>query len=156
LEGIPPAPRGEPKIEVTFQIDADGILQVTAQDQATGKEQQITVVASSGLSENEIKRMVEEAKEYAERDRERRKEIEILNRADSLAYRAEKTLQRHGDEVPPAVRREVEGKVAALRQALKEGEVLAVKNSWQELIGTKERIAVWLDEEPIEITSASR
>ncbi len=156
LEGIPPAPRGEPKIEVTFQIDADGILQVTAQDQATGKEQQITVVASSGLSEDEIERMVEEAKEYAERDKGRREEIEILNRADSLAYRAEKTLQRHGDEVPPAVRREVEGKVAALRQALKEGEVSTVKNAWQELIGTKEKIAVWLDEEPIEITSASR
>ncbi len=151
LEGIHPAPRGEPKIEVTFQIDADGILQVTAQDQATGKEQQITVAASSGLSEKEIKCMVKEAKEYAERDRERREEIEILNRADRLAYRAEKTLQRYGDDVPPAVRREMKSKVAALREALKEGEIPAVKNAWQGLIETAEKIAAWLDEEPMEI-----
>jgi len=156
LEGIPTAPRGEPKIEVTFQIDADGILQVTAQDQATGKEQQITVAASSGLSEDEIERMVEEAKEYAQRDKEQREEIEILNRADSLAYRVEKTLQRYGDEVPPAVRREVGGKVAALREAMKEGEIPAVKNAWQELIETAEKIAVWLDEQPMELAPASR
>ncbi len=156
LEGIPPALRGEPNIEVTFQIDADGILQVTARDQATGKEQQITVAASSGLSEDEIERMVEEAKEYAERDKERREEIEILNRADSLAYRAEKTLQRCGDEVPPAVRREVEGKVAALREAMKEGETPTVKSAWQALIETAEKIAVWLEEQPMEIAPASR
>lgn len=166
LEGIPPAPRGEPKIEVTFQIDADGILEVTAEDQATGKEQQITVAASSGLSEDEIKRMVEEAKEYAERDKGRREEIEIFNRADSLAYRAEKTLQRYGDEVPPAVRREVESEVAALRQALKEGGgVPAVKRAWQELMETAGKVTTWPslslqdpvgDEQPVEIALPSR
>ncbi len=174
LEGIPPAPRGKPKIEVTFQIDADGILQVTAQDQATGKEQKIIVAASSGLSEDEIKRMGEEAKGYAERDEERREQIEILNRADSLACRAEKTLQRYGDEVLPALRREVESKVVALREALKGREISLVKNAWQELMETAEKITAWLslslslslqdpvgqdpvgDEQPMEIAPASR
>ncbi len=163
LEGIPPAPRGEPQIEVTFQIDADGILQVTAQDQATGKEQQITVAASSGLSKDEIKRMVEEAKEYAERDKERREKIDIFNRADSLACQAEKTLQRYGDEVLPVVRRKVESKVTALRTAMKGGEIPAVRNAMQELIRTTEKIAAWLslqdpvgDEQPMEIAPASR
>jgi len=156
LEGILPAPRGEPKIEVTFQIDADGILQVAAQDQATGKEQKITVAASSGLSEEEIERMVKEAKEYAERDKGRREEIEILNRADSLAYWAEKTLERYGDRVPTAPRKEVEGKVAALREALKEGEIPAVRNAMQELIRTTEKIAAWLEEQPMGIAPASK
>jgi len=155
LEGIRPAPRGEPKIEVTFQIDADGILQVTAEDQVTGKEQKIAIAASSGLSEEEIKRMVEKAKEYAERDKERRQEIETFNQADKVAYRAEKTLQWYGDAVPPPLRREVESKIVALREALREGELSTVKKARQELMETVEKITVWLDKQPMEITVAS-
>jgi molecular chaperone DnaK len=156
LEGIRPVPRGEPKIEVTFQIDADGILQVTAQHQATGKEQKITVAASSGLSQDEIKGMIEEAKEYAGRDTKRRQEIEILNRGDGLAYWAEKSLERYGDEVAPAHRREVESKVVALREALKEGEIPAVRKAMQELITAVGKVAAWLEEQPMGIALASR
>jgi len=99
LEGIAPAPRGLPQIEVTFDIDANGILHVTARDKATGREQKITITASSGLSQDEVNRMVREAEQHAQEDRQRREEIEIRNRADSLAYRAERTLQDMGDKV---------------------------------------------------------
>ena len=93
LEGISPAPRGVPQIEVTFDIDANGILNVTARDKATGREQKITITGSSGLSKEEVDRMVREAELHAQEDRQRREEIEARNRADSLAYQAERTLQ---------------------------------------------------------------
>ena len=99
LEGIAPAPRGIPQIEVTFDIDANGILHVTARDKATGREQKITITASSGLSKDEVERMVREAEQHAQEDRQRREEIEMRNRADSLAYQAERTLQDLGDKV---------------------------------------------------------
>jgi len=141
LDGIPPAPRGEPRIEVTFKIDANGTLQVTAQDQATGREQQITITASSGLSEEEIEHMVAEAKEHDERNRQRRQAIKTRNRADSMAYQAEKTLERYGDRLTPALRSKVRSEVAALRQALRAGEIEAVERAMQELDETTRMIA---------------
>src|SRR5437660_9765778 len=108
LEGIAPAPRGIPQIEVTFDIDANGILSVTARDKATGREQKITITASSGLSKGEVERMVREAELHAQEDRQRREEIETRNRADSLAYQAERTLKDVGDKISAILRTEVE------------------------------------------------
>jgi len=124
LDGIPSAPRGIPQIEVTFDIDADGILHVSAKDKATGREQKITIQASSGLDENEIERMVDDAKRHADDDRRRKDEVEQRNEADTLAYQAEKMLRDLGDKVPTESRSDVEEKVSAVRKAL-EGQDLA-------------------------------
>ncbi len=118
LDGIPPAPRGVPQIEVTFDINANGILEVTAKDKATGKSQNITITASSGLSDDEVERMRREAEQHAEEDRKRKEKIEARNNADTLAYTAEKTLKDLGEKVPEGVRSEVEGKIAELRGEL--------------------------------------
>ncbi len=123
LEGIAPAPRGVPQIEVTFDIDANGILNVTARDKATGREQKITITASSGLSKEEIERLVREAERHAEEDRRKREEIDTRNAADSLVYQAEKSLRDLGDRVPADVRSEVEGKIAALKGAMQGSDV---------------------------------
>ena len=141
LDGIPPTPWGEPRIEVTFKIDADGIMQVTAQDQTTGREQQITITASSGLSEQEIERMVAEAKEHDERSRQRRQEIATRNRADHMAYQAEKTVERYGDRLTPALQGRVRSEVAALRLALRAGEGEKVERAMRELDETTRMIA---------------
>jgi molecular chaperone DnaK len=109
LDGIPQAPRGIPQIEVTFDIDADGILHVSAQDKATGREQSITITASSGLEKQEVERMVKEAESYREQDRKRREEVETRNNADSLIYQAEKLMRDQGDKVPADLKNEVEG-----------------------------------------------
>jgi len=100
LDGIPPAPRGVPQIEVTFDIDADGILNVSAQDKATGREQHITITASSGLSKEEVERMVREAEKFAAEDRKRKEEVELRNNADALIYSTEKLLREQGDKMP--------------------------------------------------------
>ena len=100
LDGIPPAPRGMPKIDVTFDIDANGILNVTAKDQATGKEQKITITGSSGLSEAEVQRMVQEAEANAEEDRQRREAISLRNDAEAMVLQAENTLREYGDRIP--------------------------------------------------------
>ena len=118
LDGILPAPRGVPKIEVTFDIDANGILNVTARDQATNKEQKITITGSSGLNENEIQRMVKEAEEHAEEDRKRREAVQLRNDAESMVFQAEKTLSEYGDKVPAEVKAEVDQKVAAVKDIL--------------------------------------
>ncbi|WP_052888654.1 molecular chaperone DnaK [Thermogemmatispora carboxidivorans] len=140
LEGIPPAPRGVPQIEVTFDIDANGILNVSARDKATGREQKITITASSGLSKEEVKRMVREAEQYAEDDRRRREEIELRNRADSAAYQAERTLRDLGDKVSASLRSEVESKIAAVREALKDSDVARVRSTLDELERSLSRI----------------
>ncbi len=121
LDGIPPAPRGVPQVEVTFDIDANGILNVTARDKASGKEQKITITASSGLSKDEVDRMVKEAEAHAEEDKRRREMIEARNGADSLIYSTEKTLQEHGERIPAEIKSDVEQKLAALRE-VREGE----------------------------------
>src|SRR5204863_2143318 len=118
LDGILPAPRGVPQIEVTFDIDANGILNVSAKDKATGKEQKITIQASSGLSDEEIQRMVREAEAHAEEDRQRRAKIESRNRADAAAYGAEKLLREQGEQLPAEGKSEVETKLQEVKSAI--------------------------------------
>jgi molecular chaperone DnaK len=119
LEGIPPAPRGMPQVEVTFDIDANGILNVTAKDKATGKEQKVTITASTNLNQNEIDKMVREAREHEAEDSKRRELIEARNTADSLVYQTEKTLVELGDKVPEAERNTIQTKIDSLREAIK-------------------------------------
>jgi molecular chaperone DnaK len=121
LDGILPAPRGVPQIEVTFDIDANGIVNVSAKDKGTGKEQKITITASSGLSKAEIEKLQREAEQHADEDRKRRDEIELRNTADNLAYQAEKVLRDNGDKVPADLKSEIEGKVQTLRSSLQSG-----------------------------------
>jgi len=116
LDGIPPAQRGVPQVEVTFDIDANGILNVAARDKGTGKQQTITITASSGLSKDEVDRMVREAEQHAGEDQRRREEIEARNQADGAAYQAEKTLRDNGDKVSAELRSEVDGKVEAAEE----------------------------------------
>lgn len=123
LDGIPPAPRGVPQIEVTFDIDANGILNVSAKDKATGREQKITITASSGLAEEEIKKMVNEAESHASQDAERKKAAETRNRAESAVFTAEKSLRDFGDKVPADVKSEIEEKVADLKNAIESGNI---------------------------------
>ena len=120
LEGIPPAPRGMPQIEVTFDIDANGILNVSAKDKATGKEQKIVIKASSGLNEDEIKRMVKDAEAHAEEDRKFRELVESRNKADALVHSTEKALKDLGEKVPPADRANIESAMADLKRVLSE------------------------------------
>ena len=117
LDGIPPAPRGIPQVEVTFDIDANGILNVTARDKATGKEQKITVTASTNLNKDEIARKVEEAKRYESEDKKRREIIDARNTADNLVYQTEKALRDLGEKVSSEERGKIEGKINDLKQA---------------------------------------
>ena len=140
LEGIAPAPRGIPQIEVTFDIDANGILNVTARDKATGREQKITITSSSGLSREEIDSMVRDAELHAQEDLQRKEEIEVRNRADSVAYQAERTLRDVGDKVSAGVRSEVEDKVKAVRDALSSNDVTRLRSATDELESAMQRI----------------
>lgn len=140
LDGILPAPRGAPQIEVTFDIDANGIINVSAHDKGTGKEQKITITASSGLSQDEVDRMVREAELNAEEDHRRHEEVETKNHADSIAYTTEKTLSEIGDRLPPELRSEAEGKVAAVRSAIQSGDTYQVKRTVEELEATMQRV----------------
>ena len=140
LDGIPPAPRGVPQIEVTFDIDADGILHVSAQDKATGREQKITITASSGLTKEEIERMVQEAERHAAEDRRRKEEAETRNQADSMAYTAEKTLRDLGDKVPSDLKSEIEAKVQQVRDAIKSNNVADMRRLTEELSRTLQRV----------------
>ena len=133
LDGIPPAPRGMPQIEVTFDIDANGILKVTAQDKATGRSQHITITASSGLSESEVEKMRKDAEVHAEEDRKRRELIEVRNNADNTVYAAEKALREFGDKVPAETRSEVEAKVAEVKKVAESEDVAAIKSATEAL-----------------------
>ena len=133
LDGILPAPRGMPQIEVTFDIDANGILNVSAKDKGTGKEQRITITASSGLANDEIERMVTDAEQYAEEDERKREEVQIRNLAENTAYNAEKMLKDNPDLVPDDLKTEVEGKVAAVRSALQGEDASHTESTVQEL-----------------------
>jgi molecular chaperone DnaK len=128
LDGIPPAPRGVPQIEVTFDINANGILEVTAQDKATGHSQNITITASSGLSESEVDQMRQEAEQHAEEDQKRRDLIEAQNRADNMVYTAEKTLKDLGDKVPDDIKQKVEDAAGKVRE-VKDSEDIDAINS---------------------------
>ena len=140
LEGIAPAPRGIPQVEVTFDLDANGILNVTARDKATGREQKITITASSGLSREEIDKMVRDAEMHAQEDLQRKEEIEVRNRADSVAYQAERTLRDVGDKVSAGVRSEVEEKVKAVRDALSSNDMTGLRSLTDELESAMQRI----------------
>jgi len=133
LDGILPAPRGLPQIDVTFDIDANGILNVSARDKGTGKEQKITITASSGLSKEEVEKMKREAEGFAAEDAKRKEEVETRNSADSMAYTAEKTLRDYGDKIPAEVKQEIEAKVATVRSALQGKDVNSIRNAVQEL-----------------------
>jgi molecular chaperone DnaK len=140
LDGIPPAPRGIPQIEVTFDIDANGILDVKAKDRATSREQQVRITASSMLSKDDVDKMVREAQEHAEEDRTRREEVETRNQAEQLTYQAEKTLKDLDDNVSAEDRAEVETKVASLREALKGSDLAAVRSGAESLTETLSRV----------------
>ena len=127
LDGILPAPRGVPQIEVTFDIDANGILNVSAKDKATGKEQEIVIQPSSGLTEAEIERMVREAEQHAADDSRRREEVELRNRADTLAYAAERILRETGDSLPSELKLQIEDQVQAIRRALDSRDIAAAR-----------------------------
>lgn len=133
LDGIPPAPRGVPQIEVTFDIDANGILNVTAKDKGTGKEQSISITGASTLDKSDVDRMVREAEQNASSDKERREKIERRNQADSLAYQAEKQLQELGDKVPAADKTKVEGLVKDIREAVAKEDDEQIKKLTPEL-----------------------
>jgi molecular chaperone DnaK len=133
LTGIPPAPRGVPQIEVTFDIDADGILNVSAKDLATGKEQKITITASTKLSDNEKDRMMKEAEQFAEEDEKRKKEIETLNEADSLIYTAEKTKKDLGEKIGKDNLDKIDNAVTELKETLKTKEIEKIKSKTEEL-----------------------
>ncbi|KJE49369.1 MULTISPECIES: molecular chaperone DnaK [Acidiplasma] len=136
LEGIPPAPRGVPQIEVTFDIDANGILNVSARDKGTGKEQRITISASNKLSKEEIERMKKEAEEFAEKDKQEKENIETLNNAESLAYTAEKTINDAGDKIDSATKDNIKAIVKDLRDAISQKDIPKVKEITEKL--TKE------------------
>jgi molecular chaperone DnaK len=133
LDGILPAPRGMPQVEVTFDIDANGILSVKALDKGTGKEQKITITVSSGLSKEEIEKMRKEGEIHAAEDAKRKEEVEVRNTADNMAYMAEKTLRDNKDKVPEALNKEIEDKVAAVREAMKGSNMDAIKQTSQAL-----------------------
>jgi molecular chaperone DnaK len=148
LDGIPPAPRGIPQIEVTFDIDADGILHVSAQDKATGREQSITITASSGLNKEEVERMVKEAERFRQEDQKHREEVEMRNNADSLVYQAEKLLREQGEKVPATVKSKVEGKIAACRSALEGQDVAQLRRAVQELSAAVQEIGASMYQQP--------
>jgi len=133
LDGIPPAPRGVPQIEVTFDIDANGILKVTAKDKATGRSQHITITASSGLSDKEVEQMKKDAEAHAEEDLKRKDLIEARNHADNTAYAAEKALKEFGDKVPADIKSEIEAKVVEVRKAAEGEDVEAMKSATEAL-----------------------
>ncbi len=133
LEGIPPAPRGVPQIEVTFDIDANGILNVAARDRATGKEQKVTITASTNLSKNEVEKMVDEAKKHEAEDRKRRELADARNQGDTLAYQAEKSLRELGDKVPAADRGKIEESIKSLREALQGEDVQKIRHLTEEV-----------------------
>jgi molecular chaperone DnaK len=129
LDGIPPSPRGVPQIEVTFDIDANGILNVTAHDRGTGKQNKVTITGSTTLQKNEVERMVKEAEAHAEEDRQKTEAIEVKNRSEHLAYQAEKALKDAGDKLPAELKADIEAKVAAVRDAIAKGDDAALKTA---------------------------
>jgi molecular chaperone DnaK len=140
LDGIAPAPRGMPQIEVTFDIDANGILNVSAKDRGTGKENRVTITGSTTLDKTEVERMVKEAEANADEDRKRAEAIEIKNRGENLAYQAEKALSDAGEKVPADVRSDIEAKIKAVRDAIGSGDNDAIKRATDDLQGSIQKI----------------
>ncbi len=140
LDGILPSPRGLPQIEVTFDIDANGILNVKAHDKGTGREQKITIQSSSGLRKDEIEKMQQEASTHAAEDARKKEEAEVRNTADTLAYTADKTLRENKDKIPAELNSEVEGKIAAVRSAVQANDLNAMKSATQSLNEAMQKI----------------
>ncbi len=140
LDGIPPAPRGVPQVEVTFDIDANGVLHVTAKDKASGKEQKITITGSTGLDKEEVERMTKEAEAHAEEDRKKKEEIDVRNQADTLSYTAERALKDAGDKVPAEIKTEIEEKVKALREVIPTASPEELKPKMEELSTAMQKI----------------
>ncbi len=147
LEGIPPAPRGVPQIEVTFDIDANGIVNVSAQDKGTGKEQSIRIQPTSGLSEEEIKNMEKEAEEHAQEDEKKRELIETRNQADSLIYSTEKSMRDLGDKLDDNLRSEIEGKIQELKNVMEGEDKDAIQKAMDELSQASHKLAEQLYQE---------
>jgi molecular chaperone DnaK len=141
LTGLPPAPRGVPQIEVTFDIDANGIVNVSAKDMATQKEQKITITASSGLSKDEVDRMMKEAESHAEEDRKRKEEIETRNHADQAVYQAEKTIRDAGDKLSPGDRAPIESAIEELKKAIERNDTAEMKRAMEALNTAQHRLA---------------
>ncbi len=141
LVGIPPAPRGLPQIEVTFDIDANGIVHVGAKDKATGKEQKIQITAKTKLSESDIKRMVQEAEKFADEDKKRREEAELLNQANAILYQTEKSLKDYGDKVSASEKAEVEKELNALKEAIKDKNADRIKSTMEGLQKVSHKLA---------------
>jgi len=154
LDGIPPAPRGVPQIEVAFDIDANGILHVSAKDLGTGKEQKITITASSGLDEGEIKSMVHEAEEHAEEDQKRREAVEARNMAENMVYQTEKLLKEQGDKVPEDKKQKVEAGIEALKEAIKTDNPEEIKAKMEALNSEMQAISADLYSQAKEQASA--
>jgi len=140
LDGIPPAPRGVPQIEVTFDIDANGILQVSAKDKGTGKEQKIRIEGSSGISKEEINRMQTEAAAHAEEDKKKRDLIEMKNQAEQAIYSTEKTLKELGDKADAATKTAIEEKITALKGVKDGSDAVAIKTALDALMSTSQKL----------------
>jgi molecular chaperone DnaK len=147
LTDIPPAPRGIPQIEVTFKIDANGIVNVSAKDKATGKSQAITIQSSSGLSDEEIERMVKEAEMYADQDRKRKEKVELRNKADQLIFTAEKTIKDLGDKVDSADVEKANAAKDNLKKALEQDDDDAIKKATEELEQAVQQLSIKLYEQ---------
>jgi molecular chaperone DnaK len=141
LTGLPPAPRGIPQIEVTFDIDANGILNVTAKDNATGKDQKITITSSSGLSKEEVERMAKEADAHSAEDKARRDEIEAKNQLDSMVYNIEKMLKEHGDKISGSERGDVENALADAKKAIESGDKAQMEAAREKLTTASHKLA---------------
>jgi molecular chaperone DnaK len=141
LVGIPPAPRGMPQVEVTFDIDANGIVHVAAKDLGTGKEQKITITASSGLNEEEIKKMVRDAESHADEDKQRRALIEDRNKLDTLVYSTEKSLGEHAQKLPAAEKSQLDDALAAAKTALEGEDHGAIKSALESLTKASHKLA---------------
>jgi molecular chaperone DnaK len=141
LVGIPPAPRGMPQIEVTFDIDANGLVHVSAKDLATQKEQSIKITASSGLSKEEVEKLVRDAQSHTEDDKKRRKAAEAKNQADNLLYQTEKNLKEHGDKISADERTKIEEAVTALKKAMEGNDPDAIESATQTLTTASHKLA---------------
>ena len=141
LSGIPAAPRGVPQVEVTFDIDANGIVHVSAKDLGTGKEQSIRITASSGLSKEEIDKMVRDAESHASEDKKKRELIEARNQADNLSYSTEKSLKEFGDKIDAAEKQKIEDGLAALKKAMEGNDVETIKKASDELTQASHKLA---------------
>ena len=140
LDGILPAPRGMPQIEVAFDINANGILEVSAKDKGTGKEQKIVIQPSSGLDDTQVERLVKEAESHAEEDKQKRESIELKNTADSMAYQGENLLNEHGDKIPEDLKSEVQGKIAAVRSALQAEDMTTLRSAVDDLQASLQKV----------------